>query len=228
MLRGAYQVSLMERMGTGPRGSAMQNSQNSPARPLPRDPPLRRPLGTIFSQGERAAPGWYAALGIPQEGARACPFWVVSRPAPPARAALTRGGRTSWTGNLGVRAERGAGRPGCPRVPGLARGQPTAWASFYGLCACVWPRERDPGGPRAGQRERDWSQRHRDQGEGDLQERHRDQRHMRGSETAMDSDSSTHRATKRAEGRKKRRWGESVRQCGDGEGGRRDRERRDW
>lgn len=137
MLRGAYQVSLMEGMGTGPRGPAMQNSQNSRARPLPRDPPLRRPLGTIFSQGERAAPGWYAALGIPQEGARACPFWVVSRPAPPARAALTRGGRTSWTGNLGVRAEPGAGRPGCPRVPGLARGQPTAWASFYGLCACV-------------------------------------------------------------------------------------------
>lgn len=46
-----------------------------------------RPLGTIFSQGERAAPAWYAALGIPQAGARACPFWVVSRPAPPARSA---------------------------------------------------------------------------------------------------------------------------------------------
>ena len=33
--------------------------------------------------------------------------------------------------------QAGSGAPGCPQVPGLARGQPTAAASFYGLCACM-------------------------------------------------------------------------------------------
>ncbi|VCW69881.1 unnamed protein product, partial [Gulo gulo] len=48
--------------------------------------------------------------------------------------------------------ERGA------RVPGLARGQPTAWASFYGLCACGQqrpgrrPRARERASRRSGAR----------------------------------------------------------------------------
>lgn len=71
-----------------------------------------RPLCTIFSQGERAARGWYAALGIPAGRSLRLPFLGClppSAPRPPPAARRARGGRTGREPRS--RAGRGAGRP---------------------------------------------------------------------------------------------------------------------
>lgn len=128
--------------------------------PLPRSLPRRGPLDTIFSQGERAAPGWYAALGIPLEGARACPFWVVSRPP----AAPGEGGPAGREPRSPCREGSGA-----PRLPaGLRPGAgPAHRLGFllWPVCVCVTEGREMGRRRRARQREseRDWSQRHRDQ-----------------------------------------------------------------
>ncbi|XP_006872060.1 PREDICTED: lisH domain-containing protein FOPNL [Chrysochloris asiatica] len=88
---------------------------------LPRTPLPARPLGTIFSQGERAARGWYAALGIPAGRSPRLPFLGClppSAPHPPRPdredRSLSRAGAERWD----------------RRRPGLARGQPTATTAF--------------------------------------------------------------------------------------------------
>lgn len=157
--------------------------------PLPRSLPRRGPLDTIFSQGERAAPGWYAALGIPLEGARACPFWVVSRPP----AAPGEGGPAGREPRSPCREGSGA-----PRLPaGLRPGAgPAHRLGFllWPVCVCVTEGREMGRRRRARQREseRDWSQRHRPEslrhtGERKRPETERDIRERQSErETAMD------------------------------------------
>lgn len=106
--------------------------QSCHLRPLPHSGPSRRPLCTIFSQGERAAPGWYAAPGIPQAGTRACPFWVVSRPAPPTRPPRP-GKADELDRELRSPCRVGSGASGLPAGP-----RPGAGPS-YRLGFLLWP-----------------------------------------------------------------------------------------
>lgn len=133
-------------------------------------PAAPRALGTIFSQGEPAAPGWYAALGIPLEGARACPFWVVSRPAPPTPPARPpRPGTSEPTpgGERGVRAARGS--------PAWRRASPPPRRCLlWPVCVCVTAGRETGRRRRARQRERSGTgARARDPSASGKRERHR-------------------------------------------------------
>lgn len=101
-----------------------------------------------------------------QEGVRACPFWVVSRPRLPPRPG--RGTGSARPGNLGeAGAAQRAESPGCPRVPGLAWGQPTASTSFYGLCVRAWT-----GGERDGEQMESLGNRERERDRTEIGVRH--------------------------------------------------------
>lgn len=105
---------------------------------LPRARGAGRPCGTIFSQGERAAPDWYAALGIPAGRSPRLPFLGCL---PPRALCPPRPGREhrpglARPGNLGAgpRGERGL-QPGQGPTPSLH-------CLLWPVCACVWQREK--------------------------------------------------------------------------------------
>lgn len=107
-----------------------------------------RPLGTIFSQGERAAPSWYAALGIPAGRSLRLPFLGCLPPSAPRRPPRLPG-VGGPAGNLGVRpgGERGAQLPVGPR----AGAGPAQRCGFLLWPVCVRVTERrEMGGEREG------------------------------------------------------------------------------
>lgn len=147
----------------GPPPSDSAASRGVPLPPhCPQMPPPQppqgagRPLGTIFSQGERAAPSWYAALGIPAGRSLCLPFLGCLPPSAPGRPPLPPG-VGGPAGNLGVRpgGERGAQLPVGPR----AGAGPAQRCGFL-----LWPVCVRVTGERWGEKGRAiWSQRHRDQ-----------------------------------------------------------------
>lgn len=193
----------MERMGTGPRGSARQNSRNSPLRPLPRDPPLRRPLGTIFSQGERAARAgmrrWECRSREPRLPFLGC--LPPGAPRPPPHSPGEGGPAGPGASEPVPSRERGVR---AARVPGLARGQPPPGLPFMArVRAC--DRGRETGGdgePGRGRetRARDTEARDSETCRRDPEPRGRVSIGERGSETVMGSDKAI-----RTEDRKGRR-----------------------
>lgn len=116
--------------------------------PLPRARRAGRPLRTIFSQGERAAPGWYAALGIPAGRSPRLSFLGCRPPCAPRRAP---GGRTG----PGSRSPCGAGS-GVRGSPAWRGASPPPGLPFM---ACVRAgsgdqgEDREPGRDPAGDRE---------------------------------------------------------------------------
>ena len=147
--------------GPPPSGSAASRGvplpPHCPQMPPPQPPQgAGRPLGTIFSQGERAAPSWYAALGIPAGRSLRLPFLGCLPPSAPRRPPLPPG-VGGPAGNLGVRpgGERGAQLPVGPR----AGAGPAQRCGFL-----LWPVCVRVTGERWGEKGRAiWSQIHRDQ-----------------------------------------------------------------
>lgn len=132
--------------------------------PLPRARRPGTPLGTIFSQGERAAPGWYAALGIPAGRSPRLPFLGCRPPCAPRRAPGGRTGPGSWS-PCGAGSGAGSGARGSLSWRGAS---PPPWLPFM---ACVRASDRDRGEDGEPGREparEIWSQRHGDRDRGRL------------------------------------------------------------
>lgn len=123
-----------------PPSRAAQSQPRAAGRP-PRSRRAGRPLRTIFRQGERAAPGWYAALGIPAGRSPRLPFLGCRPPSAPRRA---RGGRTG----PGTRSPCGAGS-GARGSPGWRGASPPPRLPFM---ACVRAGDRESRGESQRQR----------------------------------------------------------------------------
>lgn len=124
----------------GPRGAVAAAGGSAPS-PAPAAPGGRSAPYLVRGSGQPRA--GMRRWGFLQEGARACPFWVVARPAPPA--APAEGGPARGPG---ARAGRGAGRAG-PR-PGAGPAHRLGFLLWPVCVRATEPGRRRRAGERAG------------------------------------------------------------------------------